>query len=83
MAELDSLFFTLNLPSNIHVRGVTFGTPRVGNAAYADFFNAHVCVMLLSQIFMYLIDITSYIRLMTLNESTTRRIPSPLSLDVV
>ncbi|KAI0699099.1 alpha beta-hydrolase [Cytidiella melzeri] len=42
LAELDALFLTLNLPSNIHVKGVTFGTPRVGNPAYAAFFDAHV-----------------------------------------
>ncbi|KAI0360314.1 alpha/beta-hydrolase [Trametes cingulata] len=40
LAELDSLFFTLNLPSNIHVKSVTYGTPRVGNPAYASFFDS-------------------------------------------
>ncbi|KAI0345760.1 alpha/beta-hydrolase [Trametopsis cervina] len=42
LAELDSLFFTMNLPSSIHVKGVTFGTPRVGNAQYAAFFDSQV-----------------------------------------
>ncbi|KAI0345774.1 alpha/beta-hydrolase [Trametopsis cervina] len=42
LAELDSLFLTLNLPSSIHIKAVTFGTPRVGNPAYAAFFDSHV-----------------------------------------
>ena len=33
---------TLNLPSSIHVKGVTYGTPRVGNPAYASFFDSKV-----------------------------------------
>lgn len=43
IAELDTLFFRLNLPSNIDVRGVTYGTPRVGVPAFADFFDSKVC----------------------------------------
>ncbi|KAI0927235.1 hypothetical protein AcV5_007823 [Taiwanofungus camphoratus] len=42
LAELDSLYMALNLPSNIHVKGVTYGTPRVGNAAYATLFDSMV-----------------------------------------
>ncbi|KAF9644679.1 alpha/beta-hydrolase [Thelephora ganbajun] len=42
LAELDSLFLRLNLPSDIPVRGVTYGTPRVGVPAYADYFNSKV-----------------------------------------
>ena len=44
LAELDSLAFALNLPSDIHVKGVTFGTPRVGNSEYAKFFDSHVSI---------------------------------------
>ena len=33
---------TLNLPSTIHVKGVTFGTPRVGNSDYAALFDSKV-----------------------------------------
>ena len=33
---------TLNLPSGTSVRGVTFGTPRVGNPAWAAFFDSRV-----------------------------------------
>lgn len=44
VAELDSLFMTLNLPSNIHVKGVTYGTPRVGNSAYVSLFDSKVSV---------------------------------------
>lgn len=33
---------TLNLPSSIHVKGVTYGTPRVGNPAFATYFDSKV-----------------------------------------
>lgn len=46
LAELDSLFMTLNLPSSISVKGRTFGTPRVGNAAFASFFDSKVRIFL-------------------------------------
>jgi predicted lipase len=42
LAELDSLYFRLNLPSNIAIKGVTFGTPRVGNPDWASFFDSKV-----------------------------------------
>ncbi|KAH8104577.1 alpha/beta-hydrolase [Cristinia sonorae] len=42
IAELDALFMKLNLPSNIHVKAVTYGTPRVGNAAWPAYFDAQV-----------------------------------------
>ncbi|KAI0670760.1 alpha/beta-hydrolase [Trametes maxima] len=42
LAELDTLFFTLALPSDIHIRGVTYGTPRVGNKAFVKFFDSKV-----------------------------------------
>ncbi|THH01907.1 hypothetical protein EW026_g883 [Hermanssonia centrifuga] len=42
LAELDALFMTMNLPSNIHVKGVTYGTPRVGDPAFATFFDSKV-----------------------------------------
>ncbi|KAI0086537.1 alpha/beta-hydrolase [Irpex rosettiformis] len=42
LAELDSLSYSLTLPSSIQVKGVTFGTPRVGNGQYAAFFDSHV-----------------------------------------
>ncbi|KAI0366056.1 alpha/beta-hydrolase [Pilatotrama ljubarskyi] len=42
LAELDALFFTLNLPSSIHVKSVTYGTPRVGNPTYATLFDSKV-----------------------------------------
>jgi hypothetical protein len=32
----------LNLPKGTNVRGVTFGTPRVGNEAWATFFDSRV-----------------------------------------
>ena len=33
---------TLNLPVGTAIRGVTFGTPRVGNVAWATFFDSQV-----------------------------------------
>ncbi|KAI9508341.1 alpha/beta-hydrolase [Russula earlei] len=42
VAELDSLYMKLNLPADTTVRGVTFGTPRVGNQAWATFFDSQV-----------------------------------------
>ena len=36
------MFFTLNLPSSVHVKAVTYGTPRVGNSAWATFFDSKV-----------------------------------------
>ncbi|KAH9080180.1 alpha/beta-hydrolase [Lactarius deliciosus] len=42
LAELDTLFMKLNLPAGTTVRGVTFGTPRVGNPAWATFFDSQI-----------------------------------------
>ena len=42
LAELDALFLALNLPKSVHVKAVTYGTPRVGNPDYAAFFDAKV-----------------------------------------
>ncbi|KAE9411361.1 alpha/beta-hydrolase [Gymnopus androsaceus JB14] len=42
LAELDSLFFALNLPSGTNVSGVTYGTPRVGNPDFASLIDQYV-----------------------------------------
>ncbi|KAI0751667.1 alpha/beta-hydrolase [Daedaleopsis nitida] len=42
LAELDAMFMTLNLPASVHVKAVTFGTPRVGNPAWATLFDSKV-----------------------------------------
>ncbi|KAI1789485.1 alpha/beta-hydrolase [Ganoderma leucocontextum] len=42
LAELDAMFLTLNLPSSVHVKAVTYGTPRVGNPAWAALFDSKV-----------------------------------------
>ncbi|KAI0046535.1 alpha/beta-hydrolase [Auriscalpium vulgare] len=42
LAELDSLFLKLNLPSGTTIKGVTYGLPRVGNGSWATFFDAKV-----------------------------------------
>ena len=43
LAELDSLFLTLNLPADIHIKGVTYGTPRVGKKDFVQLFDDKVC----------------------------------------
>ncbi|KAJ3802954.1 alpha/beta-hydrolase, partial [Lentinula aff. detonsa] len=42
LAELDSLFLALNLPSGSNVSAMTYGTPRVGNPAFASLIDQHV-----------------------------------------
>ncbi|VDC03298.1 unnamed protein product [Peniophora sp. CBMAI 1063] len=42
LAELDSLYLSLNLPSGTTVSGVTYGTPRVGNPDFSDYFDGVV-----------------------------------------
>ncbi|KAF8264764.1 Alpha/Beta hydrolase protein [Lactarius quietus] len=42
LAQLDTLFMKLNLPEGTTVRGVTFGTPRVGNPAWATYFDSQI-----------------------------------------
>ncbi|EMD39926.1 hypothetical protein CERSUDRAFT_112169 [Gelatoporia subvermispora B] len=42
LAELDALFMTMNLPSDVSIKSVTYGTPRVGDPAYASFFDSQV-----------------------------------------
>ncbi|KAF8651854.1 hypothetical protein AX16_004628 [Volvariella volvacea WC 439] len=42
LATLGSLYLRLNLPSNVSVRAVTYGMPRVGNPDFANFYNARV-----------------------------------------
>ena len=42
LAELDALSMSLKLPSDVNIRTVVFGTPRVGNVAYAKLFDYKV-----------------------------------------
>jgi len=42
LAELDTLYMKLNLPEGTTIQGVTFGTPRVGNPAWATFFDSQI-----------------------------------------
>ncbi|KAF8345923.1 Alpha/Beta hydrolase protein [Amanita rubescens] len=41
IAELDSLFFALNIP-HVSIKTVTFGVPRVGNSAFAQLIDANI-----------------------------------------
>jgi len=41
IAELDSLFFALNIP-DVSIKTVTYGVPRVGNAAFAQLIDEHI-----------------------------------------
>ncbi|KAI6030939.1 Alpha/Beta hydrolase protein [Pisolithus orientalis] len=52
LAELDCLFLALSLPSNIAIKGVTYGTPRVGNPAWASFFDSTDPIPIVPGIFM-------------------------------
>ncbi|KAJ6621868.1 Alpha/Beta hydrolase protein [Mycena sp. CBHHK59/15] len=42
LAELDALSLRLNLPTSVGVNAVTFGTPRVGNQEFVQFFDSQV-----------------------------------------
>ncbi|KAF8181315.1 Alpha/Beta hydrolase protein [Pholiota molesta] len=42
LAELDSLFLTLNLPATTSIEAYTYGTPRVGNPDFASLIDAKV-----------------------------------------
>lgn len=42
IAELDALMFRLSLPASISIKAVTYGTPRVGNPAFAHYFDSKV-----------------------------------------
>ncbi|KAI0045094.1 alpha/beta-hydrolase [Auriscalpium vulgare] len=42
LSELEAVFMKLNLPSGTAIKAVTYGTPRVGNAAWAQFVDAQV-----------------------------------------
>ncbi|KAF8345922.1 Alpha/Beta hydrolase protein [Amanita rubescens] len=41
IAEIDSLFFALNIPG-VSIKTVTYGTPRVGNLDFAQLIDSHV-----------------------------------------
>lgn len=42
LAALDAVFLALNLPFGSEIRGITYGTPRVGNAAFAELLDFNV-----------------------------------------
>ncbi|KAI0269944.1 alpha/beta-hydrolase [Gloeopeniophorella convolvens] len=42
LSEIECMYMKLNLPADTIVKGVTFGTPRVGNAAWAAFFDEQI-----------------------------------------
>ncbi|KAG9120249.1 hypothetical protein FRC07_004332 [Ceratobasidium sp. 392] len=42
LATLDALYLKLNLPSNIAIKAVTYGQPRVGNQDFANFLEQKV-----------------------------------------
>lgn len=42
IALLDAVFLPLHLPSTVTFKTVTYGMPRVGNQAFADYVDAHV-----------------------------------------
>lgn len=42
LALLDGVFLSMHLPSNVTVKVVTFGMPRVGNQAFANFVDSRL-----------------------------------------
>lgn len=42
LAELDALYLSVNLPASTSIKAMTFGTPRVGNAAFASLLDSKV-----------------------------------------
>ena len=42
LARLDAVFLPLHLPTGTKFTTITYGMPRVGNQAFADFVDAHV-----------------------------------------
>ncbi|GLB41568.1 putative alpha beta-hydrolase [Lyophyllum shimeji] len=42
IALITSIYLPLHLPSGIVFRAITYGTPRVGNQAFADYVDAHL-----------------------------------------
>ncbi|KZS94077.1 alpha beta-hydrolase [Sistotremastrum niveocremeum HHB9708] len=42
LALLDAVFMKVNLPSNIAIKLVAFGLPRVGNPAFASWVDSHI-----------------------------------------
>ncbi|KAI0258641.1 Alpha/Beta hydrolase protein [Gloeopeniophorella convolvens] len=42
IALLDSVYLPLHLPTDVNVRSITYGLPRVGNQAFADYVDAHL-----------------------------------------
>ncbi|KAG9104248.1 hypothetical protein FRC06_004232 [Ceratobasidium sp. 370] len=42
IATLDALYFKLNLPSNVAIKAVTYGLPRVGNTDFASLIDSKI-----------------------------------------
>ncbi|TFY75768.1 hypothetical protein EWM64_g8245 [Hericium alpestre] len=42
LSELETLFMKLNLPNSTTIKGVTYGTPRVGNKDFVTFFDQQI-----------------------------------------
>ncbi|KAL0961293.1 hypothetical protein HGRIS_006253 [Hohenbuehelia grisea] len=42
LSALDALYLRLNLPADVNIKVVTYGTPRIGNAAFAKYFDAKI-----------------------------------------
>ncbi|KAI0259394.1 Alpha/Beta hydrolase protein [Gloeopeniophorella convolvens] len=42
LALLDSVYLPLHLPTDVNVRTITYGLPRVGDQVFADYVDAHL-----------------------------------------
>lgn len=71
LAALDAVFLALNLPFGSEIRGITYGTPRVGNAAFAELLDFNVGIFVLS---FFDAPSPDLIRYLTLYESITEEV---------
>lgn len=52
LAELDAVFLVLNLPTSTNIQVFTYGTPRVGNMAWAQLVDTKVRSSMQSDYFL-------------------------------
>lgn len=80
MAELDAVFFVLNLPTSTNIQAFTYGTPRVGNIAWAQLVDTKVRSSMQSNPsdILFSPHLIPLRRCLTSNASTTKKILSQL-----
>jgi len=80
LAELDAVFFVLNLPTSTNIQAFTYGTPRVGNIAWAQLVDTKVRSSMQSNPsdILFSPHLIPLHRCLTSNASTTKKILSQL-----